>query len=288
MSPSRRAAVLGSPIGHSLSPVLHRAAYEALGLDWSYDALDCDEERLPALFRSVRDALDPPYAGLSLTMPLKSAVLPLLDDLAPSALAVGVVNTVVFADGGAIGHNTDTQGVLRCFDEAGLRGAPESLALLGGGGTARAVVAAVAARGGVVARVLLRDPARGASLRELGTSLGVDVELLPLAAAPEVLGAADIVVNTTPAGAVDALAADPWPRGIPYVDVLYAPWPTPLATAAAAAGAVVVGGLVMLVGQAAVQVELHTGRPAPYDVMRAAGEAALSARSRDDGAGNRS
>ncbi|MDQ1725678.1 MAG: shikimate dehydrogenase [Frankiaceae bacterium] len=278
MSASRRAAVLGAPIGHSLSPVLHRAAYQALGLDWSYEAIECDEGGLPAVFRSLRDALDPPCAGLSLTMPLKSAVVPLLDDLAPSGRDVGVVNTVVFADGGAIGHNTDVQGMLRCFDDAGLRGAPESLALLGGGGTARAVLAAVAARGGVVARALLRDPSRGTSLLELGRRLGVDVEILPLGAAPEVLGAADIVVNTTPAGAVDALALAVWPRGIPYIDVLYAPWPTALAVAAADAGSVVVGGLVMLVGQAAVQVELHTGMPAPYDVMRAAGEAALAAR----------
>jgi shikimate dehydrogenase len=278
MSASRRAAVLGAPIGHSLSPVLHRAAYQALGLDWSYEAIECDEGALPAVFRSLRDALDPACAGLSLTMPLKSAVLPLLDDLAPSGRDVGVVNTVVFADGGAIGHNTDVQGMLRCFDDAGLRGAPESLALLGGGGTARAVLAAVAARGGVVARALLRDPSRGTSLLELGRRLGVDVEILPLGAAPEVLGAADVVVNTTPSGAVDALALTGWPRGIPYIDVLYAPWPTPLAVAAADAGSVVVGGLVMLVGQAAVQVELHTGLPAPYDVMRAAGEAALAAR----------
>ncbi|MDQ1715462.1 MAG: shikimate dehydrogenase [Frankiaceae bacterium] len=278
MSASRRAAVLGAPIGHSLSPVLHRAAYQALGLDWTYEAIECDEGALPAVFRSLRDALDPPCAGLSLTMPLKSAVMPLLDDLAPSGRDVGVVNTVVFADGGAIGHNTDVQGMLRCFDDAGLRGAPESLALLGGGGTARAVLAAVAARGGVVARALLRDPSRGTSLLELGRRLGVDVELLPLSAAPEVLGAADIVVNTTPAGAVDALALRVWPRGIPYIDVLYAPWPTALAVAAADAGSVVVGGLVMLVGQAAVQVELHTGMPAPYDVMRAAGVAALAAR----------
>ena len=278
MTVTRRAAVLGAPIGHSLSPVLHRAAYQALGLDWSYDAIECDEAALPALFRSLRDALDPPCAGLSLTMPLKSAVVPLIDDLAPSGRDVGVVNTVVFADGGAIGHNTDVQGVLRCFDDAGLRGAPESLALLGGGGTARAVIAAVAARGGAVARVLLRDPSRGSPLVELGRSLSVDVEVLPLAASLDVFGAADIVVNTTPAGAVDTLASSPWPRGIPYIDVLYAPWPTPLAVAAAAAGSVVVGGLVMLVGQAAVQVQLHTGMVAPYDVMRAAGEAALAAR----------
>ena len=278
MSPVRRGAVLGAPIGHSLSPVLHRAAYAALALDWSYDAVECDQLALPALFRGMRDALDPPYAGLSLTMPLKAAVLPLLDDLAPSGRDVGVVNTVVFADGGAIGHNTDVQGVLRSFDEAGVRGAPESLALLGGGGTAQAVVAAVAARGGVVVRVLVRDPARAVALQEMGRGLGVDVEVLAMTAAPEVLGAADIVVNTTPAGAVDALAAAGWPRGIPYIDVLYSPWPTALAVAAQTAGSVVVGGLVMLVGQAAVQVELHTGLVAPYDVMRAAGEAALAAR----------
>jgi shikimate dehydrogenase len=232
------------------------------------------------VMRRLRAATDPPYAGLSLTMPLKAAVMPLLDEVAPSARRVGVANTVVFADAGVFGHNTDVDGVLRCLDEAGVRGAPESLAVLGGGGTARAVLAAVAMRGGVVARVLLRDPARGAGLAGLGEALGVDVEVLPLADAPRLLDAADVVVNTTPAGAADHLAASPWPRGVPLIDVLYAPWPTPLAAAAERAGAVVVGGLTMLVGQAALQVELHTGRPAPYDVMLAAGRTALADRSR--------
>lgn len=275
----RRAAVLGSPIGHSLSPVLHLAAYDALGLDWAYEAIECDEAALPATFARIRAADDPPYAGLSVTMPLKSAMLAHVDEVAPSALRVGVANTVVFTGDGSIGHNTDVDGLLKSFDEAGITGAPESIAVLGAGGTARAVLAAVASRGGVVARVLLRDPARGAALAALGAELGIDVELLPMADAARLLGAADLVVNTTPAGAVDALAAEPWPHGVPFIDVLYAPWPTPLAAAASAAGSVVVGGLVVLVAQAAVQVELHTGVAAPYAVMRAAGEAALAARS---------
>jgi shikimate dehydrogenase len=279
VSPTRGAAVLGSPIGHSLSPVLHRAAYAELGLHWTYEAIECDEAGLPGLLHRLRSSTTPAYAGLSLTMPLKAAVMPLLDEVAPSAQRVGVANTVVFADAGAFGHNTDVDGVLRCLDEAGVRGAPESLAVLGGGGTARAVLAAVAQRGGVVARVLLRDPGRGAALVALGEALGVDVELLPLADAPRLLDAADVVVNTTPAGAVDHLAASPWPRGVPLIDVLYAPWPTPLAAAATQAGAAVVGGLTMLVGQAALQVELHTGRPAPYGVMLAAGRTALAERS---------
>ena len=279
MTASRRAAVLGSPISHSLSPVLHGAAYEALGLNWSYEAIECDEARGPSLIASLRAASDPPYAGLSLTMPLKSVALVAADEVAPSAARVGVANTLVFTDGRAVAHNTDVDGILRSFDEAGLTGAPESIAILGGGGTARAVLAAVALRGGVVARIVLRDVSRGAGLVALGEELGVDVELLPLADAPHVLNAADLAVNTTPAGALDVLADEPWPDRLPYIDVLYAPWPTALARAAAASGSPVVGGLVMLVGQAAVQVELHTGLTAPYEVMRAAGEAALAARS---------
>jgi shikimate dehydrogenase len=281
---SRRAAVLGSPITHSLSPVLHRAAYQALGLDWSYEAIECDEGGLAALL----DRLDRPektYAGLSLTMPLKRAVLPLLDEVTPLAAAVGAANTVLFESGragsGRRGDNTDVAGIcasVRQLRPAGVR----SAAILGAGGTAAAALAAVRELG--VSRpvtVAVRDPARAVDLEAAARRLGVDITVVRWPGAPA-CAEAELVISTVPAGATDSLAG----AGAPLVtggqllfDVLYWPWPTPLASAAIAAGADVIGGLELLVQQAAVQVELMTGRAAPVDAMRAAGTAALASRS---------
>ena len=127
MPDPRRAAVLGSPIEHSLSPVLHTAAYAALGLtDWTYSAIECDEARLPALIASCGR----PWAGLSLTMPLKRAVLPLLDRTEPLAAEVGGANTVVFAGGERHGYNTDVPGMVAALAEAGVTG-PSSATILG-------------------------------------------------------------------------------------------------------------------------------------------------------------
>jgi shikimate 5-dehydrogenase len=138
--PRRRAAVLGSPIAHSLSPVLHRAAYDAIGMDWSYEAIECDQAALPATL----DRLAGTHVGLSLTMPLKQAVLGLLDDLDPLARQLGAVNTVVYEAGGARrGYNTDVGGALAALAEAdvtatGGGSARPSTVLLGGEGrTAR-------------------------------------------------------------------------------------------------------------------------------------------------------
>ncbi len=156
-----RAAVLGSPIAHSLSPVLHRAAYRALGLaDWSYEAMDCDEARLPALLAGC----GPGWAGLSLTMPLKRAVLPLLDLTDPLAREVGAANTVVFAAGERHGHNTDVPGMITALTEAGITGAPATVLILGGGATACSALAAVRGLGAARATAAVRDPARAADL----------------------------------------------------------------------------------------------------------------------------
>src|SRR5690242_21426456 len=131
-----KAAVLGAPIAHSLSPVLHRAAYQALSLtDWSYEAIECDTARLPA----VLDACGPGWAGLSLTMPLKRAVLPLLDHIDPLAREVGAANTVVFTGGRRHGHNTDVPGMIAALAGIGVTGAPDgapwqaTVLILGGG-----------------------------------------------------------------------------------------------------------------------------------------------------------
>lgn len=290
-----RAAVLGSPISHSLSPALHTAAYAALGLTWwRYDAIECDEAGLPALL----DSCGPDWAGLSLTMPLKRAVLPLLDRIDPLVTEVGGANTVVFAAAQRLGYNTDVPGMVRALAEHGIGpSAPSgpdgatgqaaaSIAsagpalILGGGATACAALAAMRDLGERAVAVAVRDPGRTGELRATADRLGVVIELRPLEASS--LAGAGLVISTLPAGAADALAQvfaqlTPAPRAV--FDVVYHPWPTALATAARRAGAVVVGGFDLLLHQAALQVELMTGRPAPLEEMRAAGLVALRARS---------
>ncbi|MFF8845955.1 shikimate dehydrogenase [Streptomyces sp. NPDC015127] len=276
MSPSRnRAAVLGSPIAHSLSPVLHRAAYAELGLDdWSYDRFEIDEAALPAFV----EGLDETWAGLSLTMPLKRAIIPLLDGISDTAASVEAVNTVVFTDDGRrLGDNTDIPGMVAALRERGVK-KTDSAAVLGAGATASSALAALAqvCAGPVTAYV--RSAARADEMRGWGERLGVDVRVADWSAAAEALSA-PLVIATTPAGTTDALAAAVPDRPGTLFDVLYEPWPTALAAAWSGRGGAVVGGLDLLVHQAVLQVEQMTGRsPAPLGAMRTAGERALGAR----------
>ncbi|MEV5883457.1 shikimate dehydrogenase [Streptomyces sp. NPDC052020] len=271
----RRAAVLGSPIAHSLSPVLHRTAYEELGLTgWTYDRFEVDEAALPAFL----DGLGPEWAGLSLTMPLKRAVIPLLDGISETAASVEAVNTVVFTeDGRRVGDNTDIPGMVAALRERGIEQV-DSAAVLGAGATASSALAALAriCAGEVVAYV--RSEGRAAQMRQWGERLGVEVRTADWADAAEALRA-PLVVATTPAGTTDALAAEVPELPATLFDVLYDPWPTTLAARWSACGGAVVGGLDLLVHQAVLQVEQMTGHsPAPLDAMRKAGEHALAAR----------
>ncbi|MGX2998324.1 shikimate dehydrogenase [Streptomyces sp. JNUCC 64] len=270
----RRAAVLGSPIAHSLSPVLHRAAYAELGLDdWSYDRHEVDEAALPGFLAG----LGPGWAGLSLTMPLKRAVIPLLDGISDTAASVEAVNTVVFTeDGRRLGDNTDIPGMVAALRERGIESV-ESAAVLGAGATASSALAALAriCTGEITAYV--RGAARAAEMRGWGERLGVEVRTADWADAAEALHA-PLVIATTPAGATDALAAVLPERPATLFDVLYEPWPTTLAARWSAYGGAVVSGLDLLVHQAVLQVERMTGRtPAPLTAMRRAGERALAA-----------
>ncbi|MGW1226187.1 shikimate dehydrogenase [Streptomyces sp. NPDC001515] len=270
-----RAAVLGSPIAHSLSPVLHRAAYAALGLDgWTYGRFEIDEAALPGFVAE----LDGSWAGLSLTMPLKRAIIPLLDEISATAASVEAVNTVVLAeDGRRVGDNTDIPGMIAALRERGVEKA-ESAAILGAGATASSALAALAriCAGPVTAYVRSRE--RGDEMRGWGERLGADVRIADWAEAEQALHA-PLVVATTPAGATDALAAAVPENPGTLFDVLYEPWPTGLAAAWTARKGAVVGGLDLLVHQAVLQVERMTGRaPAPLAVMREAGERALAAR----------
>jgi shikimate dehydrogenase len=267
--------VLGSPIAHSLSPVLHRAAYRALGLSsWSYDAIQCDEARLPGLL----DSLGPDWAGLSLTMPLKRAVLPLLSRREELVIQVGGANTVVFAGDRRDGYNTDVPGLIAALGEAGVTAAEPAL-VLGAGATACAELGALRGLGARRVTVAARRRAAASELLAVAGRLGLAVELVGWEE-PGAGPAWSLLVSTVPAG-----AADPYAERIAagtltaraVLDVIYHPWPTPLAEAARRSGAATVSGFELLLHQAAAQVKLMTGCPAPVEAMRAAGRAALPA-----------
>ena len=272
---TRRAGVLGSPIAHSLSPVLHRAAYAELGLsDWSYDRFEIDEAKLPGFM----EKLGPEWAGLSLTMPLKRAVIPLLDEVSETATSVEAVNTVVFTeDGRRVGDNTDIPGIVAALRERGIEQV-DSAAILGAGATASSALAALSRICPGEISVYVRSEARAAEMRQWAERLDVTVRIADWADAEQALRA-PLVISTTPAGVTDALARSVPERPVALFDVLYDPWPTDLAARWSAYGGAVVSGLDLLVHQAVLQVEQMTGlAPAPLDAMRKAGERALAAR----------
>jgi shikimate dehydrogenase len=270
-----KGAVLGKPIAHSLSPALHLAAYQALGLgDWSYAVIECGEDELPGIVGSC----GPDWAGLSLTMPLKRAVLPLLDVTDSLAVATGGANTLIFRDGRKYGYNTDVPGIVTALTEAGVKSVGR-VTILGGGATACSALAALADLGVTAADVVVRDPTRATGLLAAAGRLDMTVTLTD---APP--SASDLLISTLPAGAADGYArrllAGELTAGA-VLEVVYADWPTPLARAAAETGATVVSGFEMLLHQAAGQVELMTGREAPVEVMRVAGERELASHMRN-------
>ena len=271
-STGRRCAVLGSPIAHSLSPALHRAAYAELGLDWTYDAVEVDTPGLEAFLRG----LDASWRGLSLTMPLKRAVVPLLDRLDRWAEVSGGANTVVLEDDRLLGHNTDVPGAVAALRER-TDGPFEAAVVLGGGATAASVLLALSELGCRRATLLVRDPSRAvdtlAAVGRHGRGPGIEVGMLE-----DAFVAPDVVVSTIPAAAQGAALVERSAKARVVFEVLYDPWPTPLAAAATASGRCLVGGLDLLVHQAALQVLLMTGQEAPLAAMRAAGEAVLADR----------
>jgi shikimate-5-dehydrogenase len=254
--------VLGRPVAHSLSPVLHRAAYAALGLDWSYEAIECDEAGLASVLDERAD-----WAGFSCTMPLKRALLSVADEVAPVARAVRAGNTLLpLAGGGWRADNTDVAGLVAALAEHNV--AARSAALLGAGGTAQAAVVALAALGVASCTVLVRDVGRAGDVRAVADTIGLPLSVVAISdtAALE----ADLVISTLPAGAADAFADRNWHAGQSLLDVVYSPWPTPFARAAAAGGAKVISGALMLLHQAAAQVGLMTGAEPPVAAMRLA------------------
>jgi shikimate dehydrogenase len=260
---SLRAAVLGHPISHSKSPALHHAAYSQLGIGISYTAIDVTEQLLPSLMRQLRD--QPGWRGLSVTMPLKTAMVSEVHEVRGVARTLGVVNTVAFEEHGgstrAIGLNTDVTGIVNAVRHAG-GGTPAAPVILGGGGTAAAAVAALRDLGAGSARLFVRDPARTAEVRTAAESLGLSLEICPLAEAAKPTAAADVVISTLPPRAADGLAAEiaalkDSTSGV-LLDVAYDPWPSLVASVWEAGGGAVVPGLEMLLYQAVEQVRLFS------------------------------
>ena len=270
-----RCAVLGSPIAHSLSPAMHRAAYAELGLDWRYDAFEVVEDELRGFLSTLGDDV----RGLSLTMPLKRVALELADTVDPVAELIGAANTMLFEpDGSRSVHNTDVPGLVSAFAERGITGA-DTAVILGGGATAASTLAAL--RGGLkVSEVTLvvRDPAKAERLLDLAAALDLKTSVTDFQQV-EQIGGFDLCISTLPGGAVD-----PWAEHFAQVapvvfDVAYHPWPTQLAIVAHRIGTELLNGLDLLVHQATLQVEMMTGRsPAPLAAMRAAAREELDDR----------
>jgi shikimate dehydrogenase len=268
--------VLGKPIAHSLSPVIHNAGFAAAGLTgWSYVAIECAE------LAPLLDGLDDSWAGLSLTMPLKEQALRLAATATTVALATGAANTLVRAsDGSWHADNTDVSGLVRVMRDAGLKPSP-SVTVLGGGGTCRAALGAAAVLGAAEVTVVTRRPSAREELEPAAEALGLKLLGAEWTAAASLFDA-DAVISTVPKGAADHLAGEVvWRPGTVLFDAIYDPWPTPLAAAAERAGVPVVSGLDLLLGQALSQFEQFTGVvPAPEAAMREALFAAAHSRGR--------
>ena len=246
-----RLAVLGSPISHSKSPLIQRAAYAVLGLDWRYDAVEVTGETLAGFLASC----DETWRGLSLTMPLKRDVLPLLHRRAPLVDLVGGANTVLFTAEGLHGFNTDVYGVQRSFREAGV----ESLGavhVIGAGATAASVIAGVAGLGATRVGVSARTPEKARPLVALGEALGVAVSVVPWGVVGSV---PDAVVSTLPGGQYDLGFSEQVRSGSVLFDVAYDPWPSALASQWTEAGGSVIPGIELLLNQALGQVRIFVG-----------------------------
>jgi len=256
-----RCAVLGSPIAHSLSPTLHRAAYVVLGLDWTYDRFEVTADGLADFVAG----LDEHWRGLSVTMPLKEAVLA-LGQPDPVARRAGAGNTLVLDGPDRWIYNTDVAGLAWAVRQATGAALPR-VTLLGSGATARSALLALTELGTATVTVVARNPAKAESLAALGRDLDLAVTVRPWTAE---LPPADLLVSTVTAGAADPLAAAIAASAPLVFDIVYAPWPTALAEAVARMGGAVLSGLDLLVGQALRQIELMTGQAVAGDVLWAA------------------
>ena len=258
----RKAAVLGSPIAHSLSPVLHNAAYASLGLDAHYDKIEISQTQLADFVATLDDT----WMGLSLTMPLKEVAFDVATTISATATLAGAINTLVLRDG-IHADNTDVYGIVAAVREM-TDSHLDSATVIGSGATARSALIALRDLGVSQVAMIARNPSAIAECSRLADQLGIS--LTPSTSVAQDLNAPDVVISTVPKGvADDFITVVKDPRGV-LLDVVYHPWPTALAAAWQAQGSTATAGHVMLLHQAARQVELMTGQLAPVEVMRSA------------------
>jgi shikimate dehydrogenase len=274
---TRVAGVVGWPVEHSLSPAIHNAAFAAAELDWVYVPLAVRPGTLQAALHGLV-ALG--FAGANVTMPHKTEAADLIDTLSEDAELLRAVNTIRVVDDRLEGHNTDVGGFDRFLRrDAGFEPAGRSALLYGAGGAARACALALARGGLGRLTVVARAPERAAPLVAIVEPIGVEVEVVRVG--EDRSFEVDLEVNATPVGTATDLPFGPHARfgpGVMVVDLLYDPPVTAIQRQAREAGAIVFGGVGLLVEQAALSFELWTGTPASLEVMSAAALAAIAVR----------
>ncbi len=270
--------LIGWPVEHSLSPALHNAVFEHLGLNWCYLPLPVPPNQVAA---AVRGLLALGFRGANVTVPHKQAVLPFLDEIGSAARAIGAVNTIVIEDGRLLGHNTDGEGFLAAVREANFEPAGKQALVLGAGGAARAVVYTLA-QAACAVTIHNRTAERGDALVKEMRDLNPTAEIGHAARLTKLdLASFDLLVNTTPVGMWPHVDKSPWPSQMvlpahwTVYDLVYNPLKTRLLQQAKAAGARPVDGLGMLIWQGALAFELWTGQSAPKDLMLETGRMSL-------------
>jgi len=268
-------ALIGDPVEHTMSPAIHNAAFSAMGLDYAYVAFPVKAEEVPAAIAGMK-ALN--MRGLSVTMPHKVAVVPLLDRLDPLAEKIGAINTIVNDDGTLTGYNTDATGFLQAMLERGVEPKGKNIAVMGAGGASRAVSFILADRGAelvILNRLLELDWAVDLA-RKISQAFGKNVDALELNTdnLAKTLENTDILVNATSVGMSPDIDETPVPSGLlkpdlTVYDIIYNPVKTRLLKDAEAAGAVTISGVDMLVWQGVQAFEKWTGLTPPFDVMKA-------------------
>ena len=277
---THRLGVIGYPLSHSISPPVHQAALDHLGIDARFEVWETLPSDLPALIDRMRT---PEFMGASVTIPHKETVAALMDELSPGAAAIGAVNCIVRASGRMVGHNTDCDGFITALGRcSGFSAKGRSILLIGAGGAAKAIGHALLGEGAASLTIANRTRARAETLAADLNGGAVAVSLDPSDLAGPAAGA-DLIVNSTSVGMSSGeragdcpLEPDLIPAGSLVNDIVYSPPETPLMRVARERGARVLGGLPMLIFQGAAAFELWTGRDAPVEVMLAAGERALA------------
>ncbi|MEV7396566.1 shikimate dehydrogenase [Aeromicrobium sp. NPDC092404] len=266
-----RCAVLGSPIAHSLSPAMHRAAYAELGLDWSYEAVELDEDGLEPFLSALGDDV----RGFSVTAPLKRRTAALVGEASEVVGRLGVANTVLVEDSGLRSDNTDVPGAVAALIERGVERVT-SARILGGGATAASMAYAVSTMGAERVELVVREPSRAVEAAQVARGAGLEVTVHTID--EPLIDKLDLLISTVPGEAVGSRSHELVDSSRAVFDVVYDPWPTQLAEAAEQADVRIVSGLDLLAHQAALQVELMTGSRVSPQLLRRAALAELATR----------